>query len=268
MRLASIAMYAAREPLAEATSQLWQFLRDMLKAAGISDVPDALDHDIPYDAAWLDPQLLLSQTCGFPYVKRLRDRVRLVATPAYGFPGCEGATMCSFIVVRQDFPAETVVDLRGTRAAINSPDSNSGANLFRASVAPLAGSDRFFSDIVETGSHHGSLVAVATDRADVAAIDCITFENFRRFRPDVVEGIRVLSRTMSGPGLPLITRGDASDAEIEIMRDALKASLTEPSLAATREVLGLVGFEYLTPEDYEPLLQAEQKARSLGFRDF
>lgn len=268
MRLASIAMYTAPEPLAEAVSQLWGFLRDTLKAAGLTDVPDGLDPDMVYHEAWLDPRLLLSQTCGFPYVNRLRDRVRLVATPAYGFPGCDGANMCSFIVVRDDFQVHRLADLRGAKAAINSPDSNSGANLFRASVAPLATKGHFFAEVIETGSHHGSLVAVAAERADVAAIDCITFANFRRFKPDVLQGIRILAQTMTGPGLPFITRPDASDGEVAVMREAFSKSLEEPSLADARAVLGLIGFEYLTPADYEPLRLAATKARALGFLDF
>ncbi len=42
-------------------------------------------------ALWRDPGLVFGQTCGYPYVKELGDAVVLIATPEYGFPGCEGA---------------------------------------------------------------------------------------------------------------------------------------------------------------------------------
>lgn len=52
-----------------------------------------------------------------------------MATPVYDHPGRDGPLMRSFIVVRKDFPVCSLADLRGTTAAINSPDSNSGSNL-------------------------------------------------------------------------------------------------------------------------------------------
>ncbi len=38
---------------------------------------------------------------GFSYVKQLRGKARLVATPAYGHAGCGGALNRSFVIVRQ-----------------------------------------------------------------------------------------------------------------------------------------------------------------------
>ena len=90
MRLASLAMYASPPPLAEATAALWRFLSDALKRAGLDDIPGCLDTAVRYNEAWTHPGLLLAQTCGFPYVKLLRGKVRLVATPIYGHPGCDG----------------------------------------------------------------------------------------------------------------------------------------------------------------------------------
>jgi hypothetical protein len=41
---------------------------------------------------WVEPHLLLSQTCGYPLRYVLKDHVRLVATPCYAAPGCEVAS--------------------------------------------------------------------------------------------------------------------------------------------------------------------------------
>ncbi|OHV19143.1 phosphate ABC transporter substrate-binding protein [Rhizobium sp. RMa-01] len=254
MHLVSIAMYLTSRPLADATAELWSFLRDYLSQAGLTDLPGALDRTLPYDEAWLRPDLLLSQTCGYPFVSRLRGKVRLVATPAYEYPGCDGPAMRSFVVVRKDSSLRSLEDLRGTTAAINSPDSNSGSNFFRAAVAPLARNGRFFGRIIETGSHGGSIAAVAEGRADSAAIDCVTYANIRRFGPEDVEGLRIISETPKGPGLPFITTGDAPDERIRLLRRALAAAIEEPSLAATRATLGLIGFSVLSEADYEPLL--------------
>lgn len=268
MALASIAMYVAPPPLAEATSLLWSFLRNRLVTAGLAGVPDTLDQQIAYDEAWLRPDLLLSQTCGYPYVKHLRGRVRLVATPVYSHPGCSGPLMRSFIIARRDAGIRKLEDLRGRIAAINSPDSNSGTNLFRAAIAPLAAGRPFFADVVRTGSHGASIDAIARGVADCAAIDCITFANIRRFDPARVAAVNIIGETPAGPGLPFITEGNASDRQVGLLREALAAAIDEASLAPACETLGLVDVVVLSDADYEPLLAFARQAEQAGFRDF
>jgi ABC-type phosphate/phosphonate transport system substrate-binding protein len=265
MRLASLVMYASPPPLAEATATLWDFLSEALKRAGLDEVPAKLDDAVDYHQAWTRPDLLLAQTCGFPYVKHLRGKVKLVATPVYGHPGCDGPLMRSFIVVAKDSAAQSLEDLRGTRAAINQPDSNSGSNLFRASIAPLSRGGRFFSSVIETGGHRNSIAAITAGKADVAAIDCITYGNVLRFDPESLTGVRILAETVNGPGLPFITRADASDAEVALLRQALQQAIAEPSLATVRDALCLKGFAVLSDADYEPLAELERQAQRLGY---
>ena len=265
MRLASLAMYASPPPLAEATVALWNFLSDALRRAGLDDVPDTLNASVRYKEAWTDPALLLAQTCGFPYVKQLRGKVRLVATPVYGHPGCDGPFKCSFIVVRENSGARSLEDLRGTRAAINEPISNSGVNLFRAAIAPLARNGRFFSSVIETGGHRNSIAAIIAGKADVAAIDCVTYGNVLRFDPQSLAGVRILAETAKGPGLPLVTRAGASDEEVSLLRQVLQQAIIEPSLAPVRDALALKDFVLLSDADYEALAELEREAQRLGY---
>ncbi|MFB2553216.1 phosphate/phosphite/phosphonate ABC transporter substrate-binding protein [Ensifer soli] len=265
MPIASLAMYVSPPPVAEATAALWAFLRDHLRHAGLADVPDRLDATIRYDEAWLSPDLLLAQTCGYPYVRRLTGRVRLVATPVYGLPGCDGPTTRSFIIVGRDSAAGGLADLRGARAAINEPGSNSGANLFRATIAPLAKDGRFFGSVTETGGHRASMEAVADGRADAAAIDCVTFGNTARFDPGLTGRLRILAETPAGPGLPLITRADAPDAMVAQLRAALDAAIADASLASVRDTLALCGFARLSDADYAALSRLEADAVRRGY---
>jgi hypothetical protein len=48
--------------------------------------------------------LLLGQTCGYPYWKTLRREVEVLATPIYGFAGCEGPYHRSFLIAHGDDP--------------------------------------------------------------------------------------------------------------------------------------------------------------------
>lgn len=265
MRLASLAMYATPAIVAEADAELWHFIRDRLRQAGLAGVPDSLDRQLAYDEPWLRPDLLLAQTCGFPYVKKLRGKVRLVASPVYDLPGCDGPMMRSFIIVQKQAKASSLGDLRGSIAAINDPGSNSGSNLFRAAIAPLAGGDRFFSSVIETGGHLASIDAVSAGRADVASIDCVTFGNTLRFDPDRLANIRVIAETPTGPGLPFITSPETSDEELAALRAVLSEVATAQPMAEVRQTLALRNVSVLSDADYERLADLERQAISLGY---
>ncbi len=265
MRLASLAMYRDPPAIAEATRGLWAYLREHLRAAGMADVPAALDENIAHDAAWGDPWLLLAQTCGYPLMTRLQGQVRVVATPVYSHPGCEGAQSGSFVIVRADAAVSSIADLRGHVAAINDWASNTGMNLLRRTVAPHAVDGRFFARVTESGSHRASLDLVAQGEADVAAIDCVTFGNLARFAPEMVAGVRILAETAKTPGLPLITRAAASANEIALLRGALDAFAHDPAAAPLRDALGLKGFMVLAEGAYDAVLALEREAETLGY---
>lgn len=119
MALASLPMYDLPET-EDATRSLWDGLAGHLRSAGIPDVPDDLTRHINVPEHWLSPDLLFSQTCGYPFTHYLKGRVRLVATPCYQVPGCQGAEYCSILVVPAGASTRSFVDLRGKRAAFTS----------------------------------------------------------------------------------------------------------------------------------------------------
>jgi ABC-type phosphate/phosphonate transport system substrate-binding protein len=265
MRLASLAMYTTPVPVAAATDTLWAFIREHLRRSGLAEVPENLDKTVAYDHAWLRPDLLLAQTCGFPYVKKLRGHVRLVATPVYDLPGCDGPLNRGKIIVARTSRAKNLEDLRGLTAAINEPGSNSGSNLFRAAIAPLARDGRFFASVIETGSHLSSIEAVACGKADVAAIDCVTFGNTLRFDADRLADIRVLTETPDGPGLPFITSSATSDEDLALMRCVLGEVATTADLAEVRDILSLRRFDVLGDGAYQRLADLERQAIAAGY---
>ncbi len=82
----------------------WSGIARALRAEGIPDVPDRLDRCLALDALWGAPDLLLTQTCGFPLFGSHANRLQYVATPRYAAPGCAGADYCSWIVVGASSP--------------------------------------------------------------------------------------------------------------------------------------------------------------------
>lgn len=265
-RPAALPMYDLPE-LRPANDALWAALAWHLRAAAVEGVPDALARPDDLHAFWRTPDLLLAQTCGYPLTTALNGVVRVVATPLYAAPGCEGAWHRSVIVVRRDDPAAGLADLRGRVAAINGRDSNTGMNLFRAALAPVAGGHPVFVHVLETGAHAESLRAVAEGWADTAAIDCVTFAQLRRWRPAWADAVRVLADTPATPGLPLVTAAATDDATVGALRDALAAAATDPALEEARATLFLAGFTLLAEEAYARVTELADEAARLGYAE-
>lgn len=246
---ASLPMYDLPE-VAWATDALWSVVAARLSAAGIAAAP-ALSRDSTLNELWTDPALLLSQTCGNPYARQYRDRLRLVATLRYAAPGCDGPRYSSQLMVRKDAPGEALADFRGTVCAVNGWDSLSGWVALAAALPEPP--DRFFRAALVTGAHANSMAAVAAGEADIAAIDCVTYALLQRHRPGATAGLRAIGRTAPAPGLPLVTRRDADDRTVEALRSALRGALADPALAEARAALLIEGIEILGEADYDAI---------------
>lgn len=214
---------------------------------------------------WRAPDLLLTQTCGYPLMTSYADAFTYVATPCYDLPGCAGGRYHSLVVVRSDDSSECLADLRGRRAAINSRDSQSGHNCLRGAVAPLAHGKPFFSAVVESGGHRKSLAAVAGGAADVAAIDCVTHALWAKERPDWLAGTRVLCPTADAPALPYVTRAGVEAETLAALRRALQAVAADVALTEVRRSLLLSGFTLLGEGAYDEILEMERAASRLGY---
>jgi hypothetical protein len=138
-------------------------VRELLLARGIavsspsSPPADLLSH-------WRQPDLLLSQTCGYPLVTLLPE-VQTVGCFHYSAPGCEGIDYRSLLVARAADNARSLADFRGRRAICNSPDSQSGYNVLLKMVAPLAREGRFFPGSISAAATGSRCSAYSRGRA-------------------------------------------------------------------------------------------------------
>ena len=217
---------------------------------------------------WRHPGLIFDQTCGYPYVTGLKDTVTLVAAPEYSFPGCEGASHRSFIIRRATDSRGGLSEFRGAIAALNAHDSNTGMNLFRATIAPIAGGAPFFSSIVETGSHEASVAAVTEGQADLASIDCVSFALIKRGRPELVDRVAIVAESPLSPCLPFIASARLAGADDRVVREALFAALADPDLAEARATLGLKGARIVAPAHYHRVMEIERDAAAAGYAQF
>ena len=251
---------------------LWRaLLQDTLDAFAQAGGPrDVALLDEPHGdllALWRRPDLLLSQTCGFPYrVLGLAHSVQLLATPAFDAEGCERAHYRSTLVISARAWAQGAVTLaacRGLRAACNGPDSHSGMNALRHAVAPYARSGRFFASVAWVGSHLNALRALGAGVADVAAIDCVTLAYVRDALPELLHDVRTIGATAPAPGLPFIASHALPAAHAERLRDALDLACAADAQRA--KALRLRGFVRLSSTDYATIQQYADEARALGY---
>lgn len=217
----------------------------------------------PLPAFWQRPDMLLSQTCGYPYMTFLRDQVALVATPSFDFPGCAGSDYSSVIVARADGGIAGLADARGGVAAVNDAHSNSGMNVLRHAVAPLARGGGFFDQVVWSGSHAASLRKVREGEADIAAIDCVTYGYIKQEDPASLDGLAVLGHSAPSPGLPLVA-GKAVPAEL-LARLRLGLTKPAPEVARYMHDLHILAFEHRTGADYRRIIQMEAEACAAGY---
>ncbi|WGV17782.1 phosphate/phosphite/phosphonate ABC transporter substrate-binding protein [Fuscovulum ytuae] len=197
--IASLPMYDRPELRAE-TDRYWALIREELSARGIA-APEALRRgDAMLMPHWESADLILSQTCGFPYRARLHGRVDLVGTPDFGNEGCAPGYYRSILIARADDPRGDFAAFDGARIAFNDGLSQSG---WAAPINHAAMHDIRLLPGVETGSHRASFLAVAEGRADLAAIDALTWSLISEFED--VSGVKVIGATDPTPALPYIT---------------------------------------------------------------
>ncbi len=262
--VAALPMYDLPQ-LKPATDAFWHAIAKRLTDGGVTAVPASLTRMDDYQGGWRNPDLLLGQACGYPLVKQFKSTVQIVATPIYGSSGCDGFEHASFFITNAKAKYQTLRDLRGTICAINGFDSNTGMNLLRAAIAPIAGGNPFFRSVTVTGSHHKSLEAVAEGRADIAAIDCVSFAHFARFEPELTERVSKIGQSIRTAAPPYITAGKTDAGILRILREAFNDIAKAPELESVRSALNIKGFAFETDAAYESLLLIEADAAARGY---
>ena len=243
--------------------QAWQSL---FAALEFDDEPLAANIVFAADEALLrDPRLLFGHTCGYPLMTRLSDALAPFGVPVFSVPGTDGKHYRSFFVVPADSSIESLPQCRGTTVAINAADSNSGMNVLRHALAQLGARPGFFSEVLVSGRHLDSLLAVAENRAQLAAIDCVSLQLITDLRPELLSRVRVIGESATTCGLPLVM--PAASRTLERSGEWLAALNRALSRLAQsdRQKLHLERFEAADFEDYAGIVELEEFAVDAGY---
>jgi ABC-type phosphate/phosphonate transport system substrate-binding protein len=240
--IASLGMYDFGAAIA-ANDRFWALIRDELARRGIAGPERLTRGESAFWPAWEAPDLVLSQTCGYPFRARLYDRVTYVGTPDYGVEGCPPGHYRSVFVARADDVRRTLADFDGAPFAFNEALSQSGWAAPQTHAARLG---LRLPPALETGGHRRSALAVAEGRADIAALDAVTYLLMIDNEADLVARLKVVAATAPTPGLPFIA---APDADAEEVFDAVATAIAALS-PADRSTLHLQGIVRIPTADY------------------
>lgn len=245
MPFASLPMYDWPQVSAH-WDRLWALARDELAACGI-DAERALLREGDHEAHWTDPGLLLGQTCGWPFASRLGTSVVPFARFDFGLAQKPGDYHSIFVTLQDRDPGSLLLDPSAI-IAINAFELQSGfralSNLVDEPVKIPA------SRFLVTGGHRNSILAVASDDAQLAAIDAQSWRLALAHEP-AAKKVRIAGRSVDAPGLPLIT-APAFAERIPDLFAAIEAAIAQlPD--DSREALGIAGLVPAGPADYEPL---------------
>ena len=247
MRFAMLPMYDWPEEHAHSDAFWARVRRGTLARLGQTAVlPAALTRapwaEVP--ALWRDPGCLFAQTCWGPLRLGLLSALRVLAQPDYSaVPGGRGVFYRSALVARQEtaralgltapapVPATPAASIPAAmlathRFAFNEANSLSG---FLALAADLGRDPRQATICLETGSHRASIRALAEGRADIAAIDCRSWQMAQR-REACATALCVIGWTQERPGLPYVTSRSSAPDLVRALQETLIETGCLPAL--------------------------------------
>jgi ABC-type phosphate/phosphonate transport system substrate-binding protein len=261
---ASLPMYNLPE-MRSANARFWEAMRGLLAEGGLRDLPETLAFEGPPVPDRIGPEVLFSQTCGYPLETVFSGQAIRLGTPCYAVSGCDGPTHCGLFIVPCGSTAQELRDLRGGVFLFNNRHSNSGMNLPRRALADIADGHPFFAKVIETGSHPGNLDRIARGEADGTAVDNVTYAFWCHYRPGAAREVRVLAPTPPSPAIPFVTSVATPPATVQILRTVLRILVHDARYQAVRAGLLLSDIVDLPDTAYRRLLDYEREAGELGY---
>ena len=242
------------------TMQIVGALAAALCAIGLEshpDVPVALGHAdlLRY---WSSDGMLLSQSCGLPFIEDLHDVVDIVGTPLWTDISDDCGRYRTVIVVRESLDITSSDNAHDLRPVINHSRSLSGWCSLGVALANgaggLLGARSFVAasvhPYVESGGHAASLQMLQDGQADIASIDAATFRLLSSHRPALVNKLRVIGRGPLVPATPFIVSkscGATADEVFQVVDEVFR----RPVMQGAMDHIGIGGFVRLANSDYD-----------------
>lgn len=202
--------------------------------------------------------------CSGPYVDGHEEfGLELLVVPvAFGAP-----VYYSYIIVPKESPVSSVEELRGKSFAFTDPQSNTGRLVPSYLLASMGEDvDRFFAKTTYTYAHDKSIMAVAEELVDGAAVDSLIWDYADRTDPSLTSRTKIIWKSQPCGIPPVVVRNDI-DGEL---KERLRQIFLEMHLTGKgREILAKMmidRFQIGKDSAYDSIramkrFQAESRAR-------
>lgn len=249
--VATLSMYDWPET-SHALDVLWSHIHNQLIQRDI-EAPAKLERDAHPAALWSKPELIIGQTCGWPYANYLKEQVVPFARFDYDLPDCPAGDYNSVYIGHDDDDFDHLSSPQAfefvEKIAMNSDDSQSGFHVFSEITGKPAEDAIAKEKRVVTGAHRNSISAIANGDANIAAIDAVAFELAKHYEPEAISKIVVLRNSNPKPGLPLITSKD-NEHLAPLLYEAVEQAVAETPEDILQTLL-IKGLVKATPSDYD-----------------
>lgn len=212
-------------------------------------------------------EIELGWICGLLYVQKVDDTAvpisPLVAPIMAGEAYRQQPIYTSKIIVRRGSDFHTFDDLRGTRFAINEPDSYSGCVLVQAYLAGLGETGNYFGEVVESGSHSQSIKCVVNGQVAAAAIDCTVLNYIITQYPQLQRELRVV-KVLGPDPVPLwVISNTVPQKTTKKLKQLLINMAAEEDGRKILTSGNVARFTAVQDKDYDPIRQMAHQARTV-----
>ena len=228
--------------------------RAVFAALGDWMAPEIADIEIAGTPAG---DFLVGQVCGITLASAPAGRFHYLATPEMDDDAVPRGHYNSLIITPRQSEIDRLAafDPARHRIAINEPGSFSGAITFAAHLRQTTAHD--VDNPLLSGGHLSSIGMVAAGRAQLAAIDRVSFALAGTACPDDVAGVRVIDETAFYPGLPFVADGALQPDMADRLRDRLLAFRKHPAWQEMATILCLRDLTILDAADYDVMATVE-----------
>jgi len=245
------------------TDSFWTGLREHLINERIDGglIPEKLDRNEHYSDQWMSDKLLISQACGYDLVSGLNPKIQIIGSPVFSLNDVPAGSYFSYIISSQKNKISKISDFTNKVVVVNSKQSHSGRNALVNVVASEFKSLNIFKKVIVSGSHEKSIQLIQSGVADLASIDCITFNILLRYSPEKLKGIRIIQQTPMAYSPPYVISNNCSEDLYGKVKKAFRNCFNDPSLSFVCEGLFLKSIVFPEVDSYLPMLK--QGASSL-----
>ena len=215
-----------------ALDAVWGAVATELHACGFNHCPDHLDHGIPHEELLTIPTLVLGQCCGPDLFLEQAKHIKPVAAPVIAAYNVSKGHYFSYIVRGREGRLDK------PNVVVNSLTSHSGKTALELWLRKSGVEDY---SLYLSGSHARSVLDLQSGRADVAAIDALSWQFLD------TTGLEILDQSEPVWAPPFITGRDS-----HVPDDLLVAALNS-ALERFGEPVGITGALPVTRGAYSKL---------------